>query len=109
MSKCSGGCDVLLERLGGESGVGVQLSERSGCTTLLGVRACRTGETRSISIFKADVGPWESFRLGESGAGSWGLGPTGGTEGGIWPPSGASLYVQPGLAVCRAVSGTNVA
>ena len=31
------------------------------------------------------------------------------TEGGILPPSGASLYVQPGLADCRALSGTNVA
>ena len=68
-----------------------------------------TGATIPINKFKADVGPWESSGEGESGAGKCAWGTSGMVEGGIWPPSGASLYVHPGLSVWRAEAGTNMA
>ena len=66
---------------------------------MLGVRACKTGATIPISKLKADDEPWESSGVGESGAGKWARALSGVTEGGIWPPSGAPLYVDPGLSV----------
>ena len=82
MSKCSGGCDVLLERLGGEAGAGVKLRARSGLTALLGVRACRTGATIPMSKFMAELDPCESSGSEGSGAGKCAGGGVWGNRGG---------------------------